>query len=695
MPADHPRPASAGGPRLRRARPRRLPVVLAAIALLAPACSLINGADDAAPGEPSATVAPISPATDGAAAAPGPDGANPSFEREPCPFEAPTGTEPRCGTVAVPEDWAAGTGTVTLAVAVFPSTAPSPAPDPVVYLDGGPGGNSLDAVRFLTSDLLEPLQARGEVVFVDQRGVGHSTPTLDCEEVTAFTRQAEDDPTMDDDEAAAGLRAALTACRERLVGQGVNLAAYNTINNAHDIDAVRRALGFPTWNLLGISYGTRLGLEVMRQHPEGVRSVILDSVYPPEVDSTKENPGTFVAAYQKVVAACAQEPACAAAGDLAARYKAIVAALDAKPIQVEVRDFLTSETDQVWVDGSAIIDVVTQALYSPEQFTDLPELVGELEAGRTDALELFLSQNRTNEAFFSTGMFFAVECNEEIAFADPAAVTASLPPDPFGHSDAFDYGSNDGTLAFSSCAAFQGDTKPTPDPILNQPVTSDLPTLVMSGQFDPVTPPAWAEEAADDLTQPWLISAPFGAHGISPGECGMSVVRQFLDDPDTVPNANCYDTETLHFLTGPDPAQVVLEPVTYAGPDGSATISTVAPQGWSSGGLDGDWSRQSSFLDPTELLQLGGSGGQLLAASIEQFLSETQKVTLSAPETVDGPGGSWQHRTARTDSRAVEWYQAERNGSTVLVLLVATPGEIDALTTAVLKPALDKITVTG
>jgi hypothetical protein len=175
----------------------------------------------------------------------------------------------------------------------------------------------------------------------------------------------------------------------------------------------------------------------------------------------------------------------------------------------------------------------------------------------------------------------------------------------------------------------------------------------------------------------------------------MSVVRQFLDDPDTVPDANCFDGETLSFLAGPDPAPVELEPVTYTGPDGRATISTVAPRGWSTGGLDGDWVRQSSFLDPTELLQLGGSGGQLLAASIEQFLTETQDVTLSAPEAVEGPGGPWQRRTARTGTRAVEWYQAERDGATVLVLLVAAPAEIDALVETVLRPALDKITVTG
>ncbi len=695
MPADHRRAGSAGGPLRGRPRRRYLPLLLAAIALLAPACGLINsGDDDAATTEPSAPGAPATPATDGAGPAPG-DGANPSFKRAPCPFDAPAGTEPRCGTVAVPEDWATGTGTVTLSVAVFSSTADGPAPDPVVYLDGGPGGHSLDAVQFLSADLLEPLQARGEVVFFDQRGVGLSTPALDCTEVTAAARQAEDDPALGDDEAIAAFGRALTACRQRLAGQGINLAAYNTINNAHDVDAIRRALGYETWNLLGISYGTRLGLEVMRQHPEGVRSVVLDSVFPPEVDSTKDNPASFVAAYQAVVAACAQEPACAAAGDLAARYQAVVAKLDAEPIQVEVRDFLTNETDQVWVDGSAIIDVVSEALYSPDQFTDLPELVAELETGRTDALALFLSQNRTNEAFFSIGMFFAFECNEEIVFADPAAVAAAIPPDPFGHSDTFDYGSNNGSLAFSSCAAFNGGTTPTPDPILNQPVVSDVPTLVMSGRYDPVTPPAWADEAAGDLTQAWSVTAPYGAHGISPGECGMSVVRQFLDDPDTAPDATCYDRESLRFLAGPDPAPVELEPVTYAGPDGSATISTVAPKGWSTGGLDGDWVRQSSFLDPTELLQLGGSGGQLLAASIEQFLTDTQDVELSAPETVDGPGGSWQHRTARTATRAVEWYQAERNGATVLVLLVAAPAEVEALTASVLQPALDKITVTG
>jgi pimeloyl-ACP methyl ester carboxylesterase len=451
------------------------------------------------------------------------------------------------------------------------------------------------------------------------------------------------------------------------------------------VEAVRAALGYEQWNLYGISYGTKLALEVMRQHPDGVRTVVIDSVFPAEVDSTRDNPQTFVASYRAVVAACAQEPACAAAGDLAQRFEAVVAAYDAEPLQVEIQDY---------VNGETIVGVVAQALYSPEQFSDLPELVGELEQARTDAVVAYLSQQRSNEPFFSSGMFYAFECNEEIPFADPAEVTAAMPPDPFGRKATFDYASNNGPAAFATCAAFDSRAGAAPpDPEANQAVVSDTPTLVMAGRFDPVTPVAWAEQAAANLAGSHLVVAPLGSHGISPGRCGMDVIRQFLDQPEQAPDASCFEGADLAFLSAPEAEEVVLEEVTFPSVDPSLTVTTVRPRDWVHTDLDGNSLRQRSFLDPTEIVQLAGDS--TLAAGLASYLATSLDVELSPPMPVDRFERTWRYRTGRTASEAVEWYETEIDGHVTIVILISALAELEANVGAVLDPALDNISVSG
>ena len=340
------------------------------------------------------------------------------FSSGPCQFDMPTDLEARCGTVTVPADWATGDGSIELPIAIFLSTAANPAPDPVIYLEGGPGSHTLETLIYSAEDIIEPLVDRGDVIFFDQRGAGLSSPQLVCDEVEETTRRLEDDPSISDAQAESESHDALARCRQRLLDTGVDLTDYNSINNAHDVEAIRRALDYDQWNLYGISYGTKLGLEVLRQHPEAVRTAVLDSVYPPQVDSVRDNPKTFVDSYEAVVAACAREAACAAQGDLALRINQVVAGLDAEPIQVEVQDWIGGITDEVFVTGETVVGVVVGALYSPYRFTDIPEMISELEVGRTDALETYLSQDRSTERFFSDGMFYAIACHEEISFAD-------------------------------------------------------------------------------------------------------------------------------------------------------------------------------------------------------------------------------------------------------------------------------------
>jgi pimeloyl-ACP methyl ester carboxylesterase len=631
-----------------------------------------------------------------------------SFDEGPCPFDPIEGYEPRCGTVAVPMNWenwenrqSTDSGQsgrqVELAVAVFASTADDPAPDPVVYLEGGPGSHALDTLQFVTEDFLDPLTARGDVVVFDQRGAGYSTPRLSCDEVTEAGRELEDQRDVERDELLSRFRDALARCRNRLVDDGIDLAGYDSINNAHDVEAIRLALGYEQWNLFGISYGTKLGLEVLRRHPNGVRTAVLDSVYPPQVDSVLENPGTFLASYQRVIAACEAEAACRQAGDLAERIRALVQRYEDDPVRVGIVDWISGDEDEVWVDGDVIADIVTGALYSPSQFTDLPELVAELESGRTDAVSDFLSQDRTSERFFSDGMFYAIACREEISFADPEAVAAAVPADPFGLTESFDLASNIGNLAFATCEAFETVQAPA---VSDTSVVSDVPTLVLAGAYDPITPVEWAERAAETLTNSWLVVGPAASHGVGTDACGISIVLAFLDQPGQRPDSECLDSDELLFVGAPtEPFEI--EQATYPIGDTGYEIVTVRPVDWSVGALQGDQYRRASFLDPAELYQLAGN--EDLGDALAGFIEDSHNLDIGSPEAfsgsigpVDQPEGiaqGWRRRSGRGDSTAVEWFETEIEGFVVFVILVAPVEEYDAMVTDVLVPALQAVEV--
>jgi pimeloyl-ACP methyl ester carboxylesterase len=214
----------------------------------------------------------------------------------------------RCGYLVAPENRSQPIGrTIRLAVAIVPPVSPTPAPDPIVYLAGGPGGSAIAAAPGLID---AGFNRDRELILVDQRGVvGFSKPALACPESARFVARRVG---LVYDAASTGRRqvAATRACHRRLAEAGIDLAAYNTTENAADFADLRTALEIPEWNVFGVSYGTDLALTVMREHPEGIRSVTLDSVVPPQTVS----PGGFWdnarEGFDNVFAACAAQRRC-------------------------------------------------------------------------------------------------------------------------------------------------------------------------------------------------------------------------------------------------------------------------------------------------------------------------------------------------------------------------------------------------
>ena len=175
----------------------------------------------------------------------------PSYDPAECEFTPPRGQTVECGYLTVPEDRDGSDGTtIRLQVAVFKSASENPAPDPIVFLEGGPGGSSLEFISLRFNRRVAPFLEDRDIVIFDQRGVGISEPALDCPEIVemVYSSLAED---LSTEAWASRSTEAARRCRDNLEGQGVSLDAYTSASNAADLNDLRQALGYREWNLAG------------------------------------------------------------------------------------------------------------------------------------------------------------------------------------------------------------------------------------------------------------------------------------------------------------------------------------------------------------------------------------------------------------------------------------------------------------
>lgn len=254
---------------------------------------------------------------------------------EACPRPLPAaeveGKTVICGRVDVPEDHDVPDGPrIKLSFAVLKAHTQSPAPDPLVYLHGGPGGGAVRDLGGIVVPIFEGHRARRDVVTFDQRAAGISSDMVTCFSTFENSLDVLFNPASLD---GAKIEEIFRNCAGELKDSGRNLAAYNTVQNAKDVRAVMQALGYETYNIYGISYGTKLALEVMRSAPEGVRSVVIDSVFPPNSRSYDTNILPVQEGVQQVVNQCAADAACAAAfPDLEATIQRVAVKLEKNPI---------------------------------------------------------------------------------------------------------------------------------------------------------------------------------------------------------------------------------------------------------------------------------------------------------------------------------------------------------------------------
>ncbi len=460
--------------------------------------------------------------------------APPEFIARDCPFRTPADITVECGTVLVPQNWDRPEDgkPVALAVAVYRSDSENLQPDPVIYLDGGPGGFTLEVLPFTLEDSIKPFLQNRDYITFDQRGIGYSQPALQCHEISKLELEWLDSR-EDWEDTKPEYVSAMAACRDRLVAEGVDLTGYGSAASAADVDAIRQALGIEQWNLFGVSYGTRLAQTVMRDFPGGVRSVILDSAYPVEGDLYENYPRSQNDAFRVFFDSCAADAECNAQyPDLENRFYALVEELNENPVAFEITHWLNGSTHQTLFWGDDLISMLFQTLYSESMFIDMPDIIEDLEQGEfADVIEmeeLFF----VNNDFFSGAVYRTIQCREEYPFSIEANAQDEINANP----RLVDY-YDDYEFTLESCDIWQAGQAST---IENEPVVSDIPTLILAGGFDPVTPAWWGQSLQQNLPNSYFVEIPQLAHGIfSANDCTRQIGLDFIDRPSDQPDSAC------------------------------------------------------------------------------------------------------------------------------------------------------------
>lgn len=457
----------------------------------------------------------------------------PYFEPASCMIELPAGLEDEnveCGYLVVPEFHNQPQGrTIRLAVVILKSHSASPRPDPLVMLQGGPGGSTIETY---TERLLNGgrLLTNRDIILFDQRGTLYSQPALTCPEILDLTIQTLNQDLSTEESLRLYEKASLD-CRERLLAGGINLSAYNSFENAADVIDLQAALDYPQINLYGVSYGTLLALHVMRLYPEGIRSVILDGVVPPQINFILEAPHTQDQAFTRLFEACAYDTNCNQNyPELEQVFFELVEQLNKTPANLTLVDYESGQEYPAILNGEGLINTLFQMLYVTEVIPAIPATIYDIRSEKYDFLQRFLGWIVFDRSM-SYGMYYSLLCAEDADFDPEQVILDEVRPELARYEV-------ENALSFLKiCRDWKvnqlGETA-------DEPVSSDIPTLILSGAFDPITPPDFANTAALTLSQSYSYVFPNTGHGAAmTGECPDRIILEFLENPHQKPSTTC------------------------------------------------------------------------------------------------------------------------------------------------------------
>ena len=431
----------------------------------------------------------------------------------------------------------ANSRTIKLPVYIFKSRSTAPQKDPIIYTVGGPGSSTMSSAQYM--NYYRYLDDR-DFILIEQRGTSYAQPHLDCPEWSLAVHQS-NLPGFNEKESATLFTEAAKACRDRLTDQGIDLNGYNTNEIAADINDLVNVLGIEQYNLLTISYSTKIAQVLMRDYPDRIRSVVMDSPLPLEVSYDEESVKNLLETVEQLLDDCAADEQCNGAfPNLKARFFDYLAEKTNTPLEVMVEHPEDGTMETFYLTGADLINVFSLAYTAdvvniPFEINKL--LNGDLSAVKEELSSLF--QEPGNGA--GKGMRLSVWCAEEYPFNSQATIQDETTkyPEVRGLSP----------VVFSQevCDIWRVKSVPA---IENQAVQSDIPVLLISGEYDEVTPPKWAEAMRSNLANSQHLIFKGWKHTPTTywsNPCGMEAANDFFNDPNAESRPACFET-----ITGPE-----------------------------------------------------------------------------------------------------------------------------------------------
>ena len=456
---------------------------------------------------------------------------------EPCRIGAEGGNRlaAECATFTVAENPDAPEGRqIGIRVARLKARTNEPAAEPLVFIAGGPGQSALESFPSV-APAFEKVRQQRPILLVDQRGTGASNPLhcpMDLLDATKL-------PTREE------MLAWGRACLEEM---DADARFYTTVDAVRDLEALREKLGIPQFMLYGISYGSRVALEYLRRHPESLKGVVIDGVAAPSEPLGLEIASDAQAAFDSILDRCAASESCSETfPELRSRFETMMRELEAEPVTVELRDPRTGDPEEVVISTAGVASVVRMSSYQRHSVALLPLQIGRAAGGDFTALGGALQMLEEGlPDTMAMGMHMAVVCHEDVPF---------YPEDAAASSEGTYLGPM--SVEFMATVCSEWPTRDIGEEI-KQPVESDVPVLLLSGEFDPVTPPSNAEKVINGLSSAQHIVAPGQGHGVAWQGCLPDLVADFYADLEPVElDAECVkrletDPFFIH-LNGPTP----------------------------------------------------------------------------------------------------------------------------------------------
>ena len=409
------------------------------------------------------------------------------------------------------------TDTLELSIVKLPAIRPNPKADPLIFIAGGPGQSAIENIA-VASQSMRAIQKDRDILFIDQRGTGTSAP-IKCE-------TPEVDPSnWDTEEAQKGYENAIVSC---LSDTPIPLPYYGTKYAAEDIDFVRSSMGIEQINLYGVSYGTRVAQVYMRQFPNQSRAVILDGVVPMDEPIGLDFKQHAQTVLNQLEQECQQDTDCMAlTASLTEDLEMVLTNLSNSPT-VQAPNPSTGTMTTYHLSPEVVMTGIRLALYSSVLQRMLPFTISEAKKGHfTPLLAQTIQPSLRIDEAISSGLYYAIYCSED--HPRLAEKTEKV-------SGAMDVLNSD--QANEICRQIESVQI---QPEFFEPISSEVPVLLVSGARDPVTPPVLAERAGKTFSKAQYIVAPQAAHNVGLEQCAAGLLGRFITNPTETASSNCIE----------------------------------------------------------------------------------------------------------------------------------------------------------